>query len=39
MKKYFFQDAKTGKFVSEKYADKHPDTTIKHSYEKKTNKK
>lgn len=24
-----YRDAKTGQFTTEKYADKHPDTTVK----------
>lgn len=37
-KKYFYQDAITGKIVSEEYAKKHPERTIKHSFETKSKK-
>ena len=37
-KKYFYQDAKTGKIVSNDYAKKHPNTTIKHTFNTKKGK-
>ena len=37
-KRYFYQDAITGKIVSENYAKKHPEKTIKHSFETKPKK-
>lgn len=37
-KKYFYQDAKTGKIVSDDYAKKHPNTTIKHTFNTKKGK-
>ena len=37
-KRYFYQDAITGKIVPEKVAKANPNTTIKHSYSKKTKK-
>ncbi len=37
-KKSFYQDAKTGKIVSVDYAKKHPDTTIKHTFNPKKEK-
>ncbi len=37
-KKSFFQDAKTGKIVPKDYAKKHPNTTIKHTFNTKKGK-
>ena len=37
-KKSFFQDAKTGKIVSSEHAKKHPNTTIKHTFNTKKGK-
>jgi len=37
-KKYFYQDAKTGKIVPSNYAKKHPNTTIKHTLNTKKGK-
>ena len=37
-KKSFHQDAKTGKIVSSDYAKKHPNTTIKHTFNTKKGK-
>ena len=37
-KKHFYQDAKTGKIVSNDYAKKHPNTTIKHTFNTKKEK-
>lgn len=38
-KKSFYQNADNGRIVSKEYSDKHPKTTIKHTYDTKPKKK
>jgi len=38
IKIYAFRSAKTGRFVKKKYAEKHPNTTVKETIRKTTKK-